>query len=255
MNSIVCVKQVPDTESVIKIDSEGTGIAQEGMKYIANPYDEYAVEEALRLREKFGEGKVTVITLGPQGAEEAVRYCLAMGADEGILIKDEELQKRDPLSVAKCLAEVIKDMDYDVIFCGKQAVDDDSAQVGAMLAEFLDVPQATVVTKFEVAEDKKSAVAQKQIEGGEEVIEIQLPAVITAQKGLNEPRFTSLMGIKKAMRSPLEIKEVNVPEAKMRIMSLERPPERAPGTIFEGESADVVRELVDALKNEAKVIR
>ncbi|MCK5552237.1 MAG: electron transfer flavoprotein subunit beta/FixA family protein [Deltaproteobacteria bacterium] len=255
MNSIVCVKQVPDTESVIKIDSEGTGIAEEGMKYVANPYDEFAVEEALGLREKFGEGKVTVITLGPQGAEEAVRYCLAMGADEGILIKDEEPQKRDSLSVAKCLSEVIKDMDYDVIFCGKQAVDDDAAQVGAMLAEFLDVPQATVVTKFEVAEDKKSAVAQKQIEGGEEVIEIQLPAVITAQKGLNEPRFTSLMGIKKAMRSPLEIKEVKVPEAKMKIMSLERPPERVPGAMFEGESADVVRELVEALKNEAKVIR
>ena len=255
MNSIVCVKQVPDTESVIKIDSQGTGIVEEGMKYVANPYDEYAVEEALRLREKFGEGKVTVITVGPQGAEEAIRYCLAMGADEGILIKDEEPQKRDPLSLAKCLAEVIRDMEYDVIFCGKQAVDDDSAQVGAMLAEYLDVPQATVVSKFEVAEDKKSAVAHKQIEGGEEVIEMQLPAVITAQKGLNEPRFTSLMGIKKAMRSPLEIKELSIPEAKMRIMGLERPPERPPGTILEGETADVVLKLVDALRNEAKVIR
>jgi len=255
VNSIVCVKQVPDTESVIKIDSQGTGIVEEGMKYVANPYDEYAVEEALRLREKFGEGKVTVITVGPQGAEEAIRYCLAMGADEGILIKDEEPKKRDPLSVAKCLAEVIRDMEYDVIFCGKQAVDDDSAQVGAMLAEYLDVPQATVVSKFEVAEDKKSAVAHKQIEGGEEVIEMQLPAVITAQKGLNEPRFTSLMGIKKAMRSPLEIKELSIPEAKMRIMGLERPPERPPGTILEGETADVVLKLVDALRNEAKVIR
>jgi len=255
MNSIVCIKQVPDTESIIKIDGEGTGIVEEGIQYTANPYDEYAVEEALRLREKFGDGKVTIVTLGPQRAEETMRYFFAMGADEGILIKDDEPQKRDSLSVAQCLVEVIKGMDYDVILCGKQAVDDDSAQVGAMLAEFLDIPQVTVVSKFDVAEDKKKAVAHREIEGGEEVIEVQLPAVITAQKGLNEPRLTSLLGIKRAVSKPIDVREMDVPEAKMKIVSLERPPERSAGRILEGEDVDVVRELVNALKNEAKVIR
>ena len=254
MNSIVCIKQVPDTESIIRIDGEGTGIVEEGIKYAPNPYDEYAVEEALRLREKFGDGKVTIITVGPQRAEETLRYYFAMGADEGILIKDDEPQKRDSLSVAQCLAEVIKGMEYDVILCGKQAIDDDSAQVGAMLAEFLDIPQATAVSKLEVAEDKKSAVAHKEIEGGEEIIEIQLPAVITAQKGLNEPRLTSLLGIKRAVSKPIETRDMNVPEAKMKITRLERPPERPPGSILKGEDADVVQQLVHALKNEAKVL-
>jgi electron transfer flavoprotein beta subunit len=254
MDSIVCIKQVPDTEALIKIDSEGTGIVDEGTKYAANPYDEYAVEEALRLREKFENGKVTIITVGPQRAEETMRYYLAMGADEGILIKDDEPQRRDPFSVAQCLAVVIKGMDYDVIWCGKQAIDDDSGQVGSMLGELLDIPQATVVTEFEVAEDKKSAIAHREIEGGMEVLEIQLPAVITAQKGLNEPRLTSLLGIKRAVSKPIDTREITVPEAKMKVVGLERPPERSPGRILEGEDADVVRELVDALKNEAKVI-
>ncbi len=254
MNSIVCTKQVPDTESIIRINSEGTGIAEEGLKYVANPYDEYALEEALRLREKFAEGKVTVITVGPQRAEESMRYFFAMGADEGILIRDDEPRKRDPFAIAQCLAEAIRGMEYDVIFCGKQAVDDDSAQVGAMLAEFLDIPQATVVTKLEVADDKKSAIVHREIEGGEEVMGIQLPAVITAQKGLNEPRLTSLLGIKRAMSKPIEMREMNVPEAKTKVISLERPEERPPGRILEGEDAGVVGELVDALRNEAKVI-
>ena len=183
-----------------------------------------------------------------------MRYYFAMGADEGILIKDDEPGKRDPLSVAQCLAEVIKGIDYDVIVCGKQAIDDDSAQVGAMLAEFLDIPQATVVSKFEVADDKKNAVAHKEIEGGEEIIEIQLPAVVTAQKGLNEPRLTSLLGIKRAVSKPIETREMNVPEAKMKITSLERPPERPPGRILKGEDENVVQELIHLLKNEAKVI-
>lgn len=254
MNSIVCIKQVPDTESIIRIDGEGTGIVEEGIQYAPNPYDEYAVEESLRLREKFEDGKVTIITVGPQRAEEMMRYYFAMGADEGILIKDDEPQKRDSFSVAQCLAEVIKGMEYDVILCGKQAIDDDSAQVGAMLAEFLDIPQATVVSKLEIAEDKKSAVAHKEIEGGEEIIEIQLPAVITAQKGLNEPRLTSLLGIKRAVSKPIETRDLNVPEAKIKITSLERPPERPPGSILKGEDADVVQQLVHALKNEAKVL-
>jgi electron transfer flavoprotein beta subunit len=150
--------------------------------------------------------------------------------------------------------KVIKGMDYDVIFCGKQAIDDDSAQVGAMLAEFLDIAQATAVSKLEVAEDKRSAVIHKEIEGGEEVIEVQLPAVVTAQKGLNEPRFTSLLGIKRAVGKPIETREMDIPEAKMRVVSLERPPERPPGRILEGEDEDVVRQLIEALKNEAKVV-
>ncbi len=206
MKSLVCLKQVPDTETQIKVNPEGTGIVTEGIKYIINPYDEFSVEEALRLKEKFKEGEVVILGLGPDRITEAIRTALAMGADRGVQVADESLIQADPCVVAQALAAAAKTIEYDVIFCGHRAIDDDFAAAGAMLAEFLQIPQVTLVTKVEVAADKKSAVVERDIEGGKETLEVPLPCVLTAQKGLNEPRYASLPGIMKAKKKPIDKK-------------------------------------------------
>lgn len=187
MNIIVCLKQVPDTETQIKVGSDGKSIVTDDIKWVMNPYDEYGVEEALRIKEKFG-GEVTVVGLGPKRVTESIRTALAMGADKGILVSDEALEGSDSLAVAKALAAAIKELDYDLIFSGQRGVDDDMGVVGANIAELLDIPQLSVIDKVEVAEDGKSVKVNRPIEGSILVIESPLPALITAQKGLNEPR-------------------------------------------------------------------
>jgi electron transfer flavoprotein beta subunit len=264
MNILVCMKQVPDTESKIKINPEGTGIETEGIKYVMNPFDEYAVEEALKLKEKFG-GTVTIVCMGPQRATEAIRTALAMGADDAIHLNDPAFEGSDSLAAAKILAGAIKDLKYDLILAGKQAVDFDCSQVFACLAEILDLPYASVVTGLEVAEDMKSATVKRETEGGiQEIIEIRLPAVIAAQKGLNEPRYASLPGIMKAKKKP--IKEINLATlgisadevgqkgSKLKTMNYSLPPERKAGQKVEGEPKEIVAQLVAWLHTEAKSI-
>ena len=259
MKSIVCLKQVPDTETQIKVNPEGTGIVTEGIKYIINPYDEFSVEEALRLKEKFKEGEVVILGLGPDRITEAIRTALAMGADRGVQVADESLIQADPCVVAQALAAAAKTIEYDVIFCGHRAIDDDFAAAGAMLAEFLQIPQVTLVTKVEVAADKKSAVVERDIEGGKETLEVPLPCVLTAQKGLNEPRYASLPGIMKAKKKPIDKKSpadlgLNL-EPKLEARSYSMPEERKAGKKFEGmEPDEVAKTVVQALRNEAKVI-
>ncbi|MBW1909507.1 MAG: electron transfer flavoprotein subunit beta/FixA family protein, partial [Deltaproteobacteria bacterium] len=186
MNIICCLKQVPDTEAQIKIASDGKSIVTDDIKWVMNPYDEYGVEEALSLKEKFG-GEVTVVGLGPKRVTESIRTALAMGADKGVLISDDALEGSDSLATAKALAAVIKDLEYDIIFTGQRGVDDDMGVVGAALAEFLNIPHFSVIDKVEVAEDGKSVKVNRPVEGQILVIESNLPALITAQKGLNEP--------------------------------------------------------------------
>jgi len=198
VNSIVCLKQVPDTEAQIRVKPDGSDVVLDGVKFIINPYDEFGIEEALRLKEKFGSGKVSLVCLGPARCVEAIRTGLAMGADDAFHLDDPAFEGGDALATAQALAEQIKKMQYDIIFCGKQAIDDDQGQVGVALAEFLNIPHACLVTKVEVAPDKKSCTVNRQIVGGEEVVELPLPCVITTQKGLNEPRYASLPGIMKA---------------------------------------------------------
>lgn len=259
MKSLVCLKQVPDTETQIKVNPEGTGIVTEGIKYIINPYDEFSVEEALRQKEKFKEGEVVILGLGPDRITEAIRTALAMGADRGVQVADESLTKADPCVVAQALAAAAKTTEYDVIFCGHRAIDDDFAAAGAMLAEFLQIPQVTLVTKVEVAADKKSAVVERDIEGGKETVEVPLPCVLTAQKGLNEPRYASLPGIMKAKKKPIDKKSladlgINL-EPKLESRSYSMPPERQAGKKFEGmEPDEAAKTVVQALRNEAKVI-
>ncbi len=255
MNTVVCIKQVPDTETLIKINGNGTSIAEDGVKWVMSPYDEYAVEEALQ---KKGSDKVTVVSLGPDRAIEAIRTALAMGADTAVHVNDASFADgADPYATASVLAAAVKGLEYDAIWLGKQAIDDDAGQVPAMLAEQLGLPVVTMVTKFEPNGDK--AIVTREIEGGEAVVEVQLPAVFSAQKGLNEPRYASLPGIMKAKKKPVDVKTVAdlgisvAPGTAIKEMSL--PPARAEGkTITGDDDAAKAAALAKALNEEAKVI-
>lgn len=264
MNIIVCLKQVPDTETQIKIASDGKSIVTDDIKWVINPYDEYGVEEALQIKERLG-GEVTVVGLGPKRVTESIRTALAMGADKGILITDEALEGSDQLATAKALAAVIKDLDYQLIFTGQRGVDDDMGVVGAALAEFLGIPNVSVVEKVEMAEDGGSLKAHRPVEGETLVIESSLPVVLTAQKGLNEPRYASLPGIMKAKKKPLEEKslsdlgldpgEFGEGGRKVKVLEMYPPPERKAGKIVEGETPqEKAAELARLLHEEAKVI-
>ncbi len=256
MNIVACVKQVPDTEAQIRVKPDGSGIDETGIKWVMNTYDEYGVEEALRMKEKHG-GTVTIVTLGPARAMEAIRTALAMGADKGIHISDPALDGADAYGTASALAAAIKGIPHDIIFCGQRAVDDDAGQVGAILAELLGIPQVTVVTKCEINGSTVRVV--RPVEGAQFVIESPLPCVITAQKGLNEPRYASLPGIMKAKKKPVDVKNaaalgVSV-TPKLKILKFVPPPARPPGKIIAGDDfAAKAAELAKLLREEAKVI-
>jgi electron transfer flavoprotein beta subunit len=257
------MKQVPDTETLIKIKPDGSGIVTDDIKYVMNPYCEFAVEESLRIKEKHG-GQSVLITLGPAKAVESLRTGLAMGADRSIHLIDPAFEGGDGFATAKALAEAIKKEPYDLILCGKQAVDDDMAQVGPALAELLNLPHVTLITKLEFSADKKKAKVEREIEGGREVIEVGLPAVFTCQKGLNEPRYASLPGIMKAKKK--EVKAINAAAlglpadqvgaggAKTKINKYLPPPSRPPGKIVSGEILEAAQKLVKLLREEAKVV-
>lgn len=264
MNIIVCIKQVPDTETQIKIGPDGKSIVEDDIKWVMNPYDEFGVEEALKLKEKF-DGEVTIVGLGPKRVTESIRTALAMGADKGILVTDPALDGSDSLAIAKALAAAVKDLEFDIVFAGQRGVDDDSGLVGAALAEFLDIPQVSVITNLEVSDDGKTVKASRPVEGETLVIEANTPVLLTAQKGLNEPRYASLPGIMKAKKKPLEEKglsdlgldasEFGTEARKLKIVELTPPPERAEGKIIEGDSPEQkAAELVRLLREEAKVI-
>ncbi len=262
MELIVCLKQVPDTETQIKVGGDGKSIDESEIKWVMNPYDEFGVEEALKIKEAKG-GAVTVISVGPQRATETLRTALAMGADQAVLVDDEAALGGDSYAVAKVLAAVIKGLSYDIIFTGQRAVDDDRGQVGAALAEFLNIPQLCVVNKVELEDG--SVVVHRPVEGGVLVIKSSLPAVITTQKGLNEPRYASLPGIMKAKKKPLEVKklsdlgldpaEVGAAGRLVEVIKMTPPPQRAPGKIVEGETGrEKAAKLAELLHNEAKVV-
>ena len=255
MNMIVIMKQTFDTEEKIVI--ENGQIVKDNVALIMNPYDEYAVEEAIKLKEKHG-GEVTVITVGPSESESALRTALAMGADKAVLIENED-QPLDEYSIAKVLAAAIKDREYDIILGGNMSVDNGASQVGPRVAEELGIPHISTITKLEI--NGKSVKAERDAEGDVEIIESSLPILVTAQQGLNEPRYPSLPGIMKAKKKPLErlaIEDLNISEddiqAKSRALDHYLPPKKEAGRILEGDLQDQVKELVYLLCNEAKVI-
>ena len=249
MKIVVCIKRVPDTEARIKIAGDGKSIDPAGVKFVISPYDEFALETALRIKDAQGAGEVIAISLGDASAAEQLRSALAMGADRAILLKGQATL--DGSATAKVLAEEIKTHAPDLILCGMKAVDNDQQQVGIMLAEHLDLPCVSVVAELEAQDGK--VVAHREIEGGVEIVEVALPAVITATKGKHEPRYPSLKGIMAAKKKPLEEKEAQVPAPRLQVRSLTPPPERAAGRIV-GNGADAVPELVRLLKEEAKVL-
>jgi len=250
MNIAVCVSHVPDTATKIKIGADNKSIDAAGVTYIINPYDEFAVEEALKWKESSGgDSKVTVFSVGNDASKETIKKALAMGADDGVLIKTEN--DLDSLGIAKALAEELKQHSFDVVFCGKQSVDYDDSAVPQMLAELLGYSCATVVV--DLKREGNKITAEREIEGGREVVELELPAVIGAQKGLNEPRYASLKGIMAAKKKTITEKPASAVENKTEIVKMNTPPPKQPGRIL-GTDASAVPELVRLLREEAKVI-
>jgi electron transfer flavoprotein beta subunit len=261
----VLVKQVPDTETKIRIGPDGADIVRDGIKMIMNPYDELAVEQALLMKEKLGgDSSVTVISLGPAGAAETIRTALAMGADRGVHLKDDAFEGQDGLATARALAAALRPEAFDVVFTGKMAIDDNASVVPTAVAELLDLPHVNLVHAFELAADQKSATVRRRIDGGEEVVECALPALFSCEKGLNEPRYASLTGIMKAKKKEIEEKnaaalglapgDIGAAGSGARRTRLLPLPERGKCKFIEGETPEAVRQLVQLLRSEAKVI-
>jgi electron transfer flavoprotein beta subunit len=257
MNIYVCIKQAPDTETKIKLNADSSWIDTAGIKWIMSPYDEFAVEEALRLKEKNAGSTVTVLSAGPARVVETLRTALAMGADNGIHVEIPETA--DNYLAAKALAGALKkEAQVDIVFTGKEAIDDGAAQTPQLIAESLGIPAVTVVLG---AEYSASAVkAKREIEGGAfEMVEAQLPALIAAQKGMNEPRYASLPNIMKAKKKEvkaLKLADVGASEAdqKIRYRNFQLPPPKQAGKKIAGDPATQARELVRLLHEEAKVV-
>jgi electron transfer flavoprotein beta subunit len=262
VNVLVFVKQVPDTETRVQI--KDGAVDTSSVKWVVNPYDEFAIEEALRIRERLGAGKVTVLSLGPERVKEAIKYGLSLGADEGVWLKGDDVALDDPLSVATVLAAAAKKAGYDLILTGKQGVDHDWSQGGVALAELLDLPHVSVVVSLELDSAAKKGKAKREVEGGLEVVEFELPAVITTQKGLNEPRYASLKGIMAVKKKVIpewtladlgvDPAQVGAGAASIRWIDASLPPPRGAGRILEGDPKDTAKELVRLLHVEAKVL-
>ena len=251
MKILVTAKRVPDPNSAIKVKPDGSGIVTDGLKYVVNPFDENAIEEALKIKEKVAGTEVVLVSIGDKSAQEQLRTGLAMGGDRAVLVlADGDL---DSTAVAKVLQKVVENEKIDLVLLGKQAIDDDSNAAGQMLAELLGWPQATYASKVDLGGDQKSATVVREIDGGLETLSIPLPAVITADLRLNEPRYASLPGIMKARKK--ELKEIPVAELgvdvkpKLKIVKLQPPPARQGG-----RKVATVQELVEVLHSEAKVI-
>jgi electron transfer flavoprotein beta subunit len=259
LNSVVCIAQVPDTETRIKISGDGRHIDETGIKYIVSPYDEYALEEAIRLKETQG-GDVTVLGFGPDRVQQALRESLARGATKALHIKGDSADA-DSLGIAMVLAAAIKTLPHDLVFFGKQGVGTDNSLAGPMVAEILGYPQVNVVTHLEVADGKVTA--HREIEGAEEIIEAAMPAVITAQKGLNEPRYASLKGIMAAKKVTIDAKSIadlgltdsDILNQRVTVVSLELPPEKSGGRKIDGsDPVAAAKEIVKYIKEEAKAL-
>jgi len=260
MEILVFVKRVPDTESKIRVNPETNSVVEEGLNFILSPYDEYAMEEALRIKGAKG-GKVVAVSVGRDESLVILRKCLAMGADEAVLIKDPLLETYDGLRTARVIARFVQSKfpGARLLLFGKQSVGDDNSQVPAMVAEFLGIGQANVVVKLEVNDG--TAVAVREIEGAQEKVSLTLPAVISAQKGLNEPRYETLKGI--MMAKKVQIPIVSTEELgfkpdelapRVAIVKMDLPPSRQAGRVVTGEPAETARQLVEYLHNEAKII-
>jgi electron transfer flavoprotein beta subunit len=262
MNLVVCVKQAPSSEARIVVASDGRSIDRTIAEFAINPYDEYAMEAALQAREKFG-GTLTVVSTGAEKAEEALRHCLALGADKAMVIKEPALAAGDAYGISEVLAAAIRPISPDLVFCGKVSIDVENSGTGIALAELLGMPHVSVVSELEWIDEKHCKI-HREIEGATELIEVELPAVLTAEKGLNEPRYPKLPGIMKAKKKPieeltsgtLEVEAARTGEdaARLRVTKMEPPPPRAEGKKYTGDIGESVRAVVTALRDEKKLL-
>ncbi|MFQ5671680.1 MAG: electron transfer flavoprotein subunit beta/FixA family protein [Nitrospinales bacterium] len=260
MKIIVCVKQVLDTAAKIRI-ADGVVEAEE-IPRILNPYDEYAVEEAVRIKEKMPDTEVTLLTVGPEGFRKVLQTGLAMGADRAAHLLDKAFEGLDHYGAARVLADAVRSMPFDLILCGRQAVDDDMAQVGPALAVLLGIPFVSVVTDLSLTADGKRAVVTRQIEGGSETLDAPLPLLLTCQKGLNEPRLPSLKGIMAAKKKEIQALDAQaigfdpatLGPGKARQVDLSLPPQRKKGIILEGPAEESAAKLVKILREDVKVV-
>ena len=259
MKIAVCVKQVPDSETRINLAAPAAKLDQTGFTRVLNPYDAYAVEEAVRIKEATGGGEITAITVGPETVKETLKKdCLAVGCDKAIIINDPLLAGADEAAIAEVLCAVLRKEPYDLILFGIKAIDDDSGQIGILVAEKLGLPHVSTITKLELGDGKLTA--HREIEGGKEVVDSPLPAVLTCQKGLNEPRLPSLPNIMKAGMKPMQIVTcadlgVTPPANLVEIRQYSPPPARgACRLITADDAAAAARELARVLHEEAKVI-
>ena len=250
MKIAVCIKRVPEMDSRFKIAASGTAVDETGLKFAISDFDEWAVEAALQLKEKHG-GEVAVVSLGPDAVQESIRKALAMGADRGVQLKADRVPF-DGFAIATALAAELKDGGYDLIMFGKIAVDSSSGVTGAMVAELLDLPCVTAVSKLEIADGRGTA--ERALESATEVVEFPLPAVVTVDQGLvTAARYPALKGIMAAKKKPLETRPAQLGAEQLSVSKFELPPERAAGRII-GEGAGAVPELVRLLREEAKVL-
>ncbi|MBI3590560.1 MAG: electron transfer flavoprotein subunit beta/FixA family protein [Candidatus Melainabacteria bacterium] len=258
MNIIVILRQTPDTETKIKLGSETNKIDTAGITWIINPYDEFAIEKALKIKEQAQSGEVVLFACGPARTEEAIRQGLAMGADRAVFIKDDSLEYVDAYTISKLIASELKKLSFDLVLSGKKLIDLESTQIPIFVAEELGLTHISFVMKFnEVDAANKKIVCDRESEGAHEIIEVQLPALVTCDRGEDYPRYASITGIMKAKKKEIkEIKLENIGELNSRteIVSMELPPSRKEAKIFEGEVPEKVSALVKALREEAKVI-
>lgn len=258
MKIVTLIKHVRDTETRVKVFHDGTKLEFIGENWVLNPYDEFAVEEGLRIKEKFG-GEVVALTVGNDESSKSLRQAMAMGADRAILLNDPIFKEDDALIISKIIANALKKENFDLILCGKLGVGDDNQAVGSMVAAHLNIPVATVVTSLEINGEK--VLAKREVEGGLEVVELTLPCLITCQKGLNEPRYPSLKGIMAAKKKEIKIfssKDLEIDEknlsTNLKFLGYLEPPPRPKGKIIQGEPKEAVKELVKLLREEAKVL-
>jgi len=263
VNILVFIKQVADSEAKIIIKSDNKSLEIEN-KYTLNFFDEFAIEEAIRIKEKFKDSQITVCTYGPKRSIEALRTAIAMGADRAFLIDNTQCPGENPIIVAILLSNFAKKEGFDIIFCGRQAMDDENAHLGAMIAEFLSIPHVSAILRLEII-DGKNVRAESEIEGGKAKIEVELPALFTTQKGLNEPRVPLITGVMKAMKANIPVvdpftlgitkEDITSAVEKIQLLKYEPPVNRPPVKMIEGEAPEEkVTKLIKALKEEAKAL-
>lgn len=250
MKIAVCVKRVPDMDVRFRIAPDGISVDETGVKFDLNDFDAWAVEAALQLKEKAGQGEIVILSLGPNAVQETIRKALSMGADRGIHLLTEMIPF-DGFSIATALSAELKDGGYDLILFGKLSPDSSNGVTGPMVAELLGLPCVSAISRLEIADGRGTA--KREIEGAQEIVEFPLPAVLTIDEGLNTARYPSLKGIMAAKKKPLESKPAALGEPKVRVEKMELPPDRAAGRIV-GEGAAAVPELVRLLHTEARVL-